>query len=545
MNVFRSSAVMAAGTATSRVLGFVRAAVLAWAIGVNAAGADAFAIANTVPNNLYMLIAGGVLNAVLVPQIVRATQRPDGGQEYLDRLLTVALVVLVTITVGVVLGAPLVVGLYANDFDGDLLALTVGFAFWCLPQVFFYGLYTLLGQVLNARGSFGPYMWAPVVNNVVAIAGLLAFVALFGSGAAAHPVETWTPGKIAVLAGTATLGVATQALVLVVPLRRSGFRFTPRGGWRGMGLGSARRVATWTFAAVLVGQLGFLLVTNAAAVAREATKEQPAELAAQAPGMAAWTLAFLLFMLPHSLVAVSVVTALFTRMSASAAAGDTDAVRRDVSAGLRLLGVASVLATAGLVVLAGPAGRLISDAPSPVEAQAIGRVAAAMALGLTGFSASYLLQRAFYAYEDARTPFLVQLVVVGVWSVGNVLSIWLLSPRAVVVGVAFSMSVAHVAGALTSAALLSRRLGGIDGARVVRTHVRLLLAGVAAGVAGAGVSTLMSDVTWGSRPGALATAAVAGAAIAVVYVGGLRLLRVDELDDLLRRVPGGRRVTRT
>ncbi|MFZ5868953.1 MAG: murein biosynthesis integral membrane protein MurJ, partial [Actinomycetota bacterium] len=214
--LLRSSAVMAAGTATSRVLGFLRAAVLAWAIGVNAPAADAFALANTVPNNLYMLIAGGVLNAVLVPQIVRASRRADGGQEYLDRLLSVSLAILVTLTVALTVGAPLVVTLYANDFDGDLLALTVAFALWCLPQVFFYGLYTLLGQVLNARGSFGPYMWAPVVNNVVAIAGLLTFAALFGSGAAAHPVGSWTPAKIAVLAGTATLGVATQALVLLV-----------------------------------------------------------------------------------------------------------------------------------------------------------------------------------------------------------------------------------------------------------------------------------------------------------------------------------------
>lgn len=542
--LLRSSAVMAAGTATSRVLGFLRAAVLAWAIGVNAPAADAFALANTVPNNLYMLIAGGVLNAVLVPQIVRASRRADGGQEYLDRLLSVSLAILVTLTVALTVGAPLVVTLYANDFDGDLLALTVAFALWCLPQVFFYGLYTLLGQVLNARGSFGPYMWAPVVNNVVAIAGLLTFAALFGSGATAHPVGSWTPAKIAVLAGTATLGVATQALVLLVPLRRSGFRFTPRRGWRGMGLGSARRVASWTFAAVLVGQAGFLLVTNAAATVREATKDQPPALAAQAPGMAAWTLAFLLFMLPHSLVAVSVVTALFTRMSNAAAEDDVAAVRRDVSGGLRLLGVASVLATAGLVVLAGPAGRLISDAPSDAEAQAIGRVAAAMALGLTAFSASYLLQRAFYAFEDARTPFVVQLVVVGVWSTGNVLSLWLLSPRAIIVGVALSMSAGHVAGALTAAALLRRRLSGLDSRRVVRTHVRLLVAGVLAAAVGAGVSELMSGITWGSRSGALLTAAVAGSAITVTYLAGLRVLHVDELDGLLRRLPGGRRLAR-
>lgn len=543
MSLLRSSAVMAAGTAASRVLGFARAVVLAWAIGVNAPAADSFAIANTVPNNLYMLIAGGVLNAVLVPQIVRATRQPDGGQQYLDRLLSVALAILITVAVALTVGAPLVVSLYANDLDGDLMALTVGFALWCLPQVFFYGLYTLLGQVLNARGSFGPYMWAPVVNNVVAVAGLLAFVALFGPGAGTHPVDSWTPAKIAVLAGTATLGVALQAFVLVLPLRRIGFRFRPRGGWRGMGLGSARRVATWTFAAVLVGQLGFLLVTNIAAVARESTVGRPVEVAASTPSMAAWTLAFLLFMLPHSMVAVSVVTALFTRMSHAAAEQDVARVRMDVSTGLRLVGVASVLATAGLVVLAGPAGRLISS-ESDAEAQAIGRVAAAMALGLTGFSASYLVQRAFYAFEDARTPFLMQLVVVGVWSTGNLLCWWLLDPGALMVGVAASMSAGHVAGALTGVALLRRRLAGVDGYRVLRTHVRLLLAGAVATGAGVVVSVLLSDVTWSGRAGALVTCVAAGAAIVVAYLAALRVLHVRELDELLRRVPGGRRLAR-
>lgn len=536
MSLLRSSAVMAAGTGVSRVLGFARALVLAWAIGVNAAAADAFAIANTVPNNLYMLVAGGVLNAVLVPQIVRATRRSDGGQQYLDALLSIALAVLLTVAVALTAGAPLVIGLYAGDLDGAMLALTVAFAFWCLPQVFFYGLYTLLGQVLNARGSFGPYMWAPAVNNVVAIAGLLVFVALFGAGAQAHPVGSWTPGKITVLAGTATLGVVLQALVLLVPLRRAGFRYRPRGGWRGLGLGTAGGVAAWTFAAVLVGQLGFLLVTNNAAVARESTLEQPADLAAATPSMAAWTLAFLLFMLPHSLVAVSVVTALFTRMSHAAAALDVTAVRSDVSSGLRVLGVATVLATAGLLVLAGPLGRIISSA-SDAEAQAIGRVAAAMAVGLPAFSASYLLQRSFYAFEDARTPFLVQLVVVGVWTAGNVLSLLLLPPGDLMVGVAASMSAGNIAGALAAAWFLRRRLHGLDGYLVVRTHVRLLVGGVVAGLAGVAVTSALSELTWSSRLGAVVTCVTAGTLMTVSYLLVLRALRVRELDHLVRRLP--------
>lgn len=539
MSIARASTVMAAGTAASRLLGFVRALVLAAAVGITFAAADAFAIANTVPNNLYMLVAGGVLSAVLVPQVVRALHRPDGGQEYVDRLLTLSLTLLLVLVTVLTLAAPLVVRLYAERFSGELLALTIAFAFWCLPQIFFYGLYTLLGQVLNARGSFGPYTWAPAVNNVVGIAGLLVFLVVFGG--APHPVDSWTPGKIAVLAGSATLGVVVQALVLVIPLRRSGFRYRPRFGWRGSGLRSAGRVATWTFAAVLVGQLGYLVVTNVGAAARSRTIGT--DLETSTPGMAAYGLAYLLFMLPHSLVAVSVVTALFTRMSRSAATTDLPAVRRDVSAGLRGIGVASVLATVGLVLLAGPVGMVISSG-SEDSARALGRVAAAMALGLTAFSAGYLLQRAFYAFEDARTPFVVQLVATLVWTAGNLLSAAFLPVEQIVVGVGLSMACGLWAGLVVAAVLLHRRLGGIDGRAVLRTHARLLVAGVVAFAAGAGTLALLADVTWSGSAGALLTCAVVGSVVTVVYLVGLRLLRVTELDDLLRRVPGARRLAR-
>src|SRR5699024_12665291 len=111
-----------------------------------------------------------------------------------------------------------------------------------LPQLFFYGLYTLLGQVLNAKSSFGPYMWAPVLNNIVAIGGLAVFILIFGTNnASPHELSTWTRDKIALIAGTATLGVAAQALIRIWPLKRIGFKYKPTFGFRGVGLASAGR----------------------------------------------------------------------------------------------------------------------------------------------------------------------------------------------------------------------------------------------------------------------------------------------------------------
>ncbi len=533
--LMRSSAVMAAGTFVSRLLGFVRAIALTGLLGVTAALAnDTFATANTVPNQVYNLIAGGLLNAVLVPQITRASRHEDGGQAFLDRLLTVALVALAAVTVLVVALAPLVpVVLNDGSWDASTRALAVAFAFWCLPQVFFYGLYTVLGQVLNARGRFGAYMWAPVLNNVVAIGGVIAMYVWIGGYdrvSNPHPPSTWTTGQIALLGGTATLGVVLQALVLLAPLRSIGFRYRPRFGWRGVGLGSAGRVAGWTFAAALVGQLAFVVTTRS--VTGASTDG--------GPGQGAYGNAYLLFVLPHSLVTVSLVTALFTRMSRSAADGDAPAVRRDLSLGLRLTGVATVLATAGLLALGPDLTSTLFAANSLAESRAIGYAAMAMSLGLVAFSAQYLFQRAFYAYSDARTPFLVQLPVAAVIAAGSWLSARALSPQHIVVGIGLGMATAYTVGAVLSAVLLRRRLGGLDGAHVLRTYVRLLLAGTGAGLVGWGVS-LGSHTLLAGRPASVLALVVGGAAATIVFAGLCRRLHVREMDEvagpLLRRLP--------
>ena len=111
----RASAALASGTLVSRALGFVSAAVLAWTIGQTNQGANAFAIANQLPNNVYAIIAGGLLSAVLVPQIVRAAHHDDGGQRFVNRLVTLGIVVFLAVTILATLCAPLLVTLYASQ----------------------------------------------------------------------------------------------------------------------------------------------------------------------------------------------------------------------------------------------------------------------------------------------------------------------------------------------------------------------------------------------------------------------------------------------
>jgi putative peptidoglycan lipid II flippase len=521
--MMRSSAVMAGGTAASRVLGFVRAALIVAVLGTGAS-AEAFSVANTVPNALYILLAGGVLNAVLVPQITRAAKRADGGQEYIDRLLTAAVAILLGVTVAVIVAAPLLIKTYASDeWKQPQFALATAFALWCLPQVLWYGIYTMLGQVLNARGSFGPFMWAPVLNNIVGIAGLLAFMAVAGRGD--HSVDSWTPERIALLAGTATLGVVAQALILIPAMRRAGIGFHIRWGLRGFGLRTASRVAGWTFAAVLVQQLGFIVISRVTTAG--------GQRAGTDAGKAIYDQSLLLFMLPHSLVAVSLVTALFTRMSISATDNRMTDVRADLSLGLRLTGLATVLSAAAFLAI-GPdiTATLFAGSPKSTT-NGIAYVAMAMMIGLVPFSAQYLFQRVFYAFEDARTPFLVQVPIVIIWAIGNLISLAVLPAEWIVVGVGISMSIANTIGATLSFYLLHRRFGRLDGKRVLRTHLKMLAAAGAGGLVAFLISRASHALLGETRIASMVAALLGGVTLIGIYGLLLRRFKVTELDDAL------------
>lgn len=543
-SVSRGAALMTSGTLVSRLLGALRGVVLAAAIGATGQVADAFSVANKLPNVLYLLLAGGALNAVLVPQVVRAYKR-NAGQEYVNRLLTFGFTVLFAVTAVLTVAAPLLVRLYADPCSEAQVGLATTFAYWCIPQMFFYGAYALIGQVLNARGSFGPYMWAPVVNNVVAIAGFGLFIVLFGdsSGDAAG----WDGAQTVVLAGAATLGIVAQAVVLLPFMRRAGVRYVPRWGLRGSGLGRAGTVATWTFVGLAIGQVGYIVVSRVASAAPGAAgvASGVCEAAAHTPvaGNAAYDYAFLVFMLPHSLVTVSLATALFTRLSAQAGDGDTDGVRASLSNGLRVIGLATVISAAAVGVLAYPVVRLFLWTAPAAEVRAVGAVVVAMVIGLPAFGAWSMCQRVYYAYEDARGMVPVQVVMALVVVAGTLLTQALAPAGWWVAGAGLSMSVSYLVGALLALRAIRRRIGTVDGPRVLRLHVQALVAGV---VAVAGGLALLVALGGGAEVGVLAAlvrCVLVGSLMAALYVLVLRLMHVAELDLLVGSVRAmGRRL---
>lgn len=487
-DIARSSVVMAAGTLASRVLGVARNTLTAAVVGATGVlAADAWNVANTLPNIIHLLLAGGILNAVIVPQIARAMKAEDGGTAYVNRLLTLGLTILAGATVVLTAASPLLVALYVDPgWPSGATALATTFAFICVPQVFFYGMYTLLGQVLNAAGRFGAFMWAPALANVVALAGLAWFYLTDQPFQA--PVDQWSPTMIAVLGGTATLSIVLQALVLVPSLRRAGFAFRPSWGIRGSGLRGASRMAMWTFLALVVAQGGFTVTTRVLTAATErATRTGLPDTA----GLAGYSFVFLIFMLPHSLVTVSLVTALFTRMSTAAADEDTESVRADLRAGIRTPALLLVPVTAASIVLA----PLITQAVFPLnprnETDALVGVFVAMIAGLVPYGWLYLVQRVFYALEDGRTPFALQLLVTGLSIAFTVYG----STRPVgevATWVGIGQSVGNLAAALVGFTLLRRALGPLGLRPVLGDLLRLVVAAALAGVIGWAFATTLT-----------------------------------------------------
>ncbi|WP_152998042.1 DUF6049 family protein, partial [Curtobacterium luteum] len=524
----RASAMLAAGTMVSRVLGFAKTIILAYAIGQQGSvAADAFAVSNQLPNNIYALIAGGLLSAVLIPQIVRSMQQhTDGGTAYVNKIVTLGGTVFVVITIIATALAPLLVRVYSvqggdgsKGFSAAQTDLAVAFAFWCLPQILFYAMYSLLGEVLNAKQVFGPFTWAPLINNVIAVGGLIVFMALFGDRSVNAGLDDWTPAKIAVLAGSASFGVVAQAAFLPFFWRRAGLTYRPDFRWRGVGLKATGTAAGWLFAMILVTQLAGLV------------QSRVSSLGTGAAGNAVLQNAWLLFMLPHSIITVSIATAYFTRMSHDAERGDLDAVRRNLSLSLRIVGLFTVFASVALMVVSVPFGRIFASTFD--GALSIGAVLLAYMPGLVLFSMLFVIQRVFWALHDHRTPFLMQCVQSVLFVIGA-LAVSLLPGEVIGFSIAACTTLAGSAQTVLALVLVSRRLKGMEGANVTRSHLQFVVAALVAGAVGLVVvwffgafsasGFAMSDAT-----GAVMTIVLTGVVMALVYFGVLALARNQEI----------------
>jgi putative peptidoglycan lipid II flippase len=526
--ILASSAVMATGTVVSRASGYVRNLLLAVAIG-NELHADLFNIGNTIPNMLYILLAGGVFNAVLVPQLVRAQKNDaDGGEAYTSRVITLALLFLGLVTIVLVIAAPLLMRLYLSGsyHDPGLAAQrdsAIAFARYCLPQVFFYGMFALLGQVLNARGSFGPMMWAPIANNAIAIVVLVLYLFWFGALPAADSCAAYTSTQELVLGGGATLGIVAQVLILLPVLKAAGVRYRPRFDLRGSGLGHTARLGTWTVLFVIVNQIAYTVVVRLASggTARSVCEAHPHHAAAvDATGYTVYAAATLFVMVPHAVITVSLATAILPRLSAKAADGDLSGLAGTLAGTLRTALVVVVPFAFTLPLLALDASKVLFGYGA--TATTFDHYVPSMILfgpGIVFFTVHYLMLRGFYALELNRTVFYIQCVIATANVVVAVVLVHGATAAQTSPALVIAYGTSYLVGSALSYAMLRNRLGGLETPALVRFAVRLLIAAVVA----AGVAAALRVV-------------VAGVLDVVLFLALARAMRIHEVATIIDTV---------
>jgi putative peptidoglycan lipid II flippase len=531
-SLVRSGAGMAVGTLVSRGTGFLRTLVLVYAIGTAGLG-NAYNNANTLPNTVYYLMLGGIFTSVVVPLLVRAAKRdPDRGEAYTQRLFTLGALSLLGVTVlATLLAAPLVT-LYAPSIHGrpgsELAAehnLMVVWAYFFIPQIFFYGMSSLIGAILNTRGRFAAPMWAPVVNNLVVIVIGGLYVATVGLNK--EPSNISATGVQLLGIGT-TLGVVAQTVALFPSLRAAGFRWRPTLGFRPGEVSEMGRMAGWMSVYVITqwaGNLVVQIVANAASAGQN--------------GYSAYSIAWQLFQLPYAIVGISVITALLPRMSEHATARRYSLVRDDFSIGVRLASVLVVPAAIYLAVLGGPLAEFLFSHGSntPAQARYIGEVFGLFALGLVPYMLTQLQLRVFYSFQDSRTAAFVGLLTMCV-SIAASLTAWSILPgAAVVAGLAVAYGLANLVGTIAGWALLLRRVGSLDGRAIARSLTRMHLATVPGLVFALAVMVAAGHIMHnpGAAYGLVVTVVGGGGAIAL-YALCARSLRIAEFGYLTKTI---------
>jgi putative peptidoglycan lipid II flippase len=537
----RSSAIMASGTVVSRITGVLRDIALTTALGFYIVS-DAYSLGNTVPNVIYMLVVGGALNAIFIPQLVRRMKEdPDGGKAYTDRLLTVTFSVLLILSVLAVALAPAIIDLFATtQYTAGQRELAVAFAQLCLPQIFFYGAYALLTQVLNARGRFGAPMFAPVLNNVIAIATFVTFIAIAGTGAAADGVLT--RDQVLILGLGTTLGVTLQAIILIPLLWKAGYLWRPRFDWRGGGLGKVGTLALWTLGLVVVNQAGYIVITRLATLANVNATDAGGVPA----GLTTYLKANLIFMLPHSVITVSIVTAMLPALSRIAHAGDFPQVARDITRTMRLV-AAMILPIAVIMLVTGPGIAVLLfgyGAATPEQAALMGSVVSVFVTGLLPFTLWFVVLRGFYAMEDTRSPFWIAVIFNAVTLVVAIPLFYAVSGGAQIAMLALGYVAGFWAAFVSAWWLLTRRLRREGAAAAdlavgptVRALMRMLAAATGAlAVMVVGQYAMTRFVTGGGagdRWGVLLNVIVAVALGSGAYLGLARIFSVTDVTDVI------------
>ena len=523
-DLYRASGIMAIGTILSRITGFIRGLLIVAVLGT-ALLADTYNVANTMPNILYNLLVGGALTAIFVPQLVRSFNDEDGGHAFASRLVTtISIILLALVAVGVIF-APFLVRLYAPEFFTSGFEherdIAIAFTRYCLPQIFFLGLFTMLGQVANSRGSFGPLMWAPIANNIV---GIVIFAAVLYYSPALT-VATITDAQIQILGWGTTFAIVVQALILIPVVYRSGIRIRPM--WGIQGLGKSFTLAGWTLLYVFISQVGYLVTVN---VATSAAVRSAKDGITTGVGVTPFSNAYLIMLLPYSIVTISIVTAMLPHLSRLAIDKKVDEVREQLVRAIRMVGVITVPSAVALLLFGPLITEVLFFGIGSEDSRYIGYVLSALSFGLVAFSINLILIRGFNAFEDTRTQ-VSSILVINVISVGlSYLFLSTLQNKWVTVGLGAAFSISYLVGLFVTLFLLRRHIGKLALRDFAPQHFRLFLASLIAMVPLFAISIYFDWVGANSSSGIRALELLFVMVISFIgFFFTARLLRIEEV----------------
>lgn len=538
-SVGRNSVIMASGTAASRITGQIRTILLAAALGTTGLAANAYQAGSMIPQLIYTLVSGGIFNAVLVPQIVRTLEKKN-AEERLNKLITFAIGLLLTVTILMAAATPVLTMLYAGGSQ-EMQTLTCAFTLWCMPQIFFYGLYTVLGQVLAAKGRFAMYAWSSVAANIISCLGFGIFIFIFGK-ANREPLSFWNGNTLLLTAGFWTLGVAAQALVLFWPLMKSGIHYRPSFGIRDIGLRSMGPVAAWSMGIVVVTQIVVMITTHITTSVPFVAEQRLGLDQFEVAGNATYQNAYTMFLLPYSLVAVSVATAIFPKISLAIANHDLNDARKDLSEALRHVSLIMCFFTVVFIVIPTPISLALIPSISLQEANLMAAPLTMLAFGLPLTSSYLIIQRTFFAFEDGKSPFIFAFAQLFTEIIAFVSCVNLLPPTCWVTALGACVSISYFLTFPSLVHMLRNRFNkDLDEKRLITTHVKIVASALISIFIGLVVREPLLQVFTINSPhlhgvlrwlNALLVCAITTIIIAIIYLAVLLLLKTSELIDL-------------
>ena len=510
--VITASLILLVGNFASRVLGWLRLAVIGAQFGPGRE-LDAYFAAFRIPDVIFQLVVAGTLFTAFIPVFVSYRARKEEAEAWRVASSVVNLMVLGLALFSLVLAifAPFFVPLVAPGFDAPTTELTVRMTRLMLLSPFFIGLGATVSAILNGYDEFTIPTLAPLVYNVAIIAAAVFLAPILGVEALAIGVAVGALGHL--LVQMPKLLRVSGRYELIIHLRHPGV------------VEVARLMAPRTFG-LAATQANFVISTI---------------LASSLPvgSVTDFNYAFQLSQVPVALVGVSIAVALFPTLSRTAAVGRVDEVRRQVAGSLRIMFFVAAPLTAILIVLREPTTAVFYQYGAFGARAAADTADALMFFSLALFAQSWVqvVARAFYALHDSTTP-VVWAVVAVVVDVG--LMLWLINPMGIS-GLALALSLSAVVEVLGLIWMLHRRLGSLELGSITRAAA---LASVAAAAGGAvmflglrAIAAAAPPLLQGGLTRIVVLAVLAGAGM-FAYLASARVLRVDELPrtwELLQR----------